>query len=33
VFEIAARHGLRPLEALGETVTPVVSHYFLFRKT
>jgi len=32
VFEIAARHGMQPLEALGETVTPVVSHYFLFRK-
>jgi SAM-dependent methyltransferase len=32
VFEIAARHGMRTVEALCEIVNPVVSYYFLMRK-
>lgn len=32
VFEIAARHGVQPLEAFGEIVGITVSHYFLMRK-
>ena len=33
VFEIAARHGMQTLEALCEIVNPVVSYYFLMRKS
>lgn len=33
VFEIAARHGVQTLEALGEIVGPVISTYFLMRKS
>ncbi|HEX5123993.1 MAG TPA: class I SAM-dependent methyltransferase [Rhodanobacteraceae bacterium] len=33
VFEVGARHGVQPLEALCEIVNPVVSYYFLMRKS
>lgn len=33
VFEIGDRHGVKPLEAMTEIVGPVVSHYFLMRKS
>lgn len=33
VFEIGARHGMQTIEALCEIVNPVVSYYFLMRKS